>query len=55
VEKDPIKRNEIMASGLKDIIKDAMMRLHCRELPNGSDGKPEFELAYGQCRVVAQK
>jgi SAM-dependent methyltransferase len=55
IEKDPFKRNKIMTSGFRETIKNAIMRLHCRELPNGEDGKPEYELAYGQCRVVATK
>lgn len=55
IEKDPIKRNEIMASGLRELVKNAIMRHHCRELPIGSDGSGLFELNYGQCRVIANK
>jgi SAM-dependent methyltransferase len=55
IEKDPFKRNKIMTSGLRETVKNAILRHHCRELPNGEDGKPEYELAYGQCRVVATK
>ncbi|CAG2166272.1 unnamed protein product [Oppiella nova] len=53
IEKDPIKRNEIMSSGFRDTVRAAILRHHCRELPIGSDGNAMIELNYGQCRVIA--
>ncbi|XP_054166060.1 uncharacterized protein LOC128963570 [Oppia nitens] len=54
VEKDPIKRNEIMASGLKDVVKQSIIKYHSRELPNGDNNEETlFELDYGQCRITA--
>lgn len=57
LEKDPHKRNQIMASGLYEYIKNAFLRLYCREIysPKSGPGSSEFELTYGQIRIVAQK
>lgn len=60
IEKDPHKRNQIMASGLYNYIKSAFLRLYCREIYKESKDGPgqmlsEFELTYGQIRIVAHK
>ena len=57
LEKDPHKRNRIMAAGLYDYIKNAFLRLYCREIHSYKNGKKdnEYELTYGQIRIVAQK
>ena len=57
VEKNPHKRNQIMAQGLYDYIKNAFLRLYCREIFSSKNGNvsSEFELTYGQIRIVAQK
>jgi len=55
IEKEPTKQNEIMASGLREVVKESIVRHHCRELPAGADGYGMIELNYGQCRVSARK
>ncbi|KAI2810126.1 hypothetical protein BLOT_001282 [Blomia tropicalis] len=57
VEKNGHKRNQIMASGLYEYIKNAFLRLYCREIFTTKNGQKssEFELTYGQIRIVAQK
>lgn len=57
VEKDTTKRNQIMASGLHEYIKKAFLRLYCREIHTHKSGQglSEFELTYGQIRIVAHK
>ena len=56
LERDPVKRNKIMAAGLYDYIKQAFLRLYCREVPSDENvNSTKFELTYGQIRIVAQK
>lgn len=56
-EKDSTKRNQIMSSGLYEYIKKAFLRLYCREIftNKAGQGMSEFELTYGQIRIVAHK
>ena len=57
IEKDGHKRNQIMSSGLFDYIQKAFLRLYVREIFYVKSGQKcsEFELHYGQIRVVAKK
>jgi len=60
IEKDPHKRNQIMSAGLYDYIKNAFLRLYCREIYSSKSdfagaNTSEYELTYGQIRVVAHK
>lgn len=62
LEKDPQKRNQIwVENNLQAYIKNAFLRLYCREIyKDNGKGKEEemsseFELTYGQIRIVAHK
>lgn len=55
IEKDIVKRNKIMSSGLRDLIKESFLKRHCREVKSGDGDLTEFELTYGQIRIYAQK
>ncbi|KAH9421386.1 uncharacterized protein LOC113788597 [Dermatophagoides pteronyssinus] len=55
IEKDPIKRNMIMASGLSDYVKNAFLRLYSREIIEANGIPDKYELTYGQIKIIAQK
>lgn len=51
-----MKRNKIMASGLRKLVIDTFLKHYCRQVKGEDRNHPvEYELTYGQIRIVAQK